>query len=436
MPSQLDPYRIMEVRHRQIPPFGIGSTYHPFRDEFINSSPAGGYANWKGRQITVSEGHPFHSLRGEKGMTDYGGPFFTRKVFLKEVSHPCLDWSSRWWFFEDKVKNGHILPTGLPNLTVDATSKDIGGLNYPNPYSSDAELIELGTTAIANCSPVKPAVDLSQALAEVFREGLPTLIGLKTLREKGPKGLASEYLNFQFGWKPIWNDIQKTARAIKNADKIMKNLEQNSGKLVRRRFEFPIETQNTETEIQMGLGHHMPDITGLSAWGIVGGMTGIANGNYKVYQTIEKKQWFSGAFTYHYPGVVAKDKWARMVADADRIYGLRPNVDTLWNLMPWSWLLDWFGNTGDVLQNVAMLTEWGQLLRYGYMMETTTCTTTYTAKGISQSQGPLNGEPFSFTLVDITKKRVQATPFGFGVAFDSLNPYQMSILAAVGITRW
>jgi len=39
-------------------------------------------------------------------------------------------------------------------------------------------------------------------------------------------------------------------------------------------------------------------------------------------------------------------------------------------------------------------------------------------------------------LVDVTKKRVQATPFGFGVEFDSLNLYQTSILAAIGVSRW
>ncbi|DAD52504.1 TPA_asm: maturation protein [ssRNA phage SRR5467091_11] len=436
MPSQLNPYRIQQVRQRRIPPFGIGSTYRPFKREYVNTSPRDGYVNWEGRQITVSEGHPFHSMRGELGMTDLGGPFFTRKVHLTDVTYPCKSWTYRQFVNEKAIQDGHILPRALPSLGVNVVKGNITGVPYPDPFSTDQELVALGTTAIANCSPVKPAVDLSQAFAELFREGLPTLIGMKTLKDRGPKALASEYLNFQFGIMPLWRDIQRTAKAIRNADKLLQNLHDNSGKLVRRRFDFPVEIATTETVIPMGLGKHIPDITDISAYSIAGGMGGIANGTYKVTQTIEKKRWFKGAFTYHDPGVVDSGKWKRIVADADRVYGLRPNVDTLWNLMPWSWLLDWFGNTGDVLQNVAALTEWGQLLRYGYMMETTTCTTTYAVNGISQSRGPLHGELFSYTLVDVTKKRVQATPFGFGVEFDSLNLYQTSILAAIGVSRW
>jgi len=34
-----------------------------------------------------------------------------------------------------------------------------------------------------------------------------------------------------------------------------------------------------------------------------------------------------------------------------------------------------------------------------------------------------------------TKERVTASPFGFGLTWDGFTPYQMAILAALGVTR-
>jgi len=43
--------------------------------------------------------------------------------------------------------------------------------------------------------------------------------------------------------------------------------------------------------------------------------------------------------------------------------------------------------------------------------------------------------PSDVTFVTETKKRIRANPFGFGVSWDGLSPFQASIAAALGITR-
>jgi hypothetical protein len=114
--------------------------------------------------------------------------------------------------------------------------------------------------------------------------------------------------------------------------------------------------------------------------------------------------------------------------------GLTLTPEHLWNLTPWSWALDWFANTGSVLSNISDYANAGLVMRYGYIMETTYVSDTYTMEGAVRTDGvPFICPPL--TLVTETKVRQQANPFGFGVSFESLSGFQLSILSALGISR-
>lgn len=121
----------------------------------------------------------------------------------------------------------------------------------------------------------------------------------------------------------------------------------------------------------------------------------------------------------------------RGLAKYDVLYGVAPTPDVLWNLAPWSWAVDWFANIGDVIENASNALLYSQVLRYGYVMETTTVTDTYTL----ESPNFKGGSRFITSLETITKKRVKASPYGFGLTWDGFNTYQLSILAALGISR-
>jgi hypothetical protein len=45
------------------------------------------------------------------------------------------------------------------------------------------------------------------------------------------------------------------------------------------------------------------------------------------------------------------------------------------------------------------------------------------------------GKRIESVVKTTVKRRIRANPFGFGVTYDGLDAYQMSILAALGITR-
>jgi hypothetical protein len=108
--------------------------------------------------------------------------------------------------------------------------------------------------------------------------------------------------------------------------------------------------------------------------------------------------------------------------------------ETLWNLTPWSWAVDWFSNAGDVISNVDSFQIDGQVMAWGYIMEHTVHRVTYTYKGGTNVDGsPLVVSPV--TLVTETKVRRRANPYGFGVSWNDLSPFQISILTALGISR-
>jgi hypothetical protein len=80
---------------------------------------------------------------------------------------------------------------------------------YPGT-PGDVALGYYGPAAIKRCAPTSPHVSLSTALAELKREGLPSLPGINLLKDKVAhfRELGGEYLNLEFGWKPIASDVQ------------------------------------------------------------------------------------------------------------------------------------------------------------------------------------------------------------------------------------
>jgi hypothetical protein len=110
---------------------------------------------------------------------------------------------------------------------------------------------------------------------------------------------------------------------------------------------------------------------------------------------------------------------------------LDPNV--LWRLAPWSWLVDWFVNAGDVISNLTDMAIDGLVLQYGYMMEHTIICDELRLVGPRFKSGALVDT--TLCLVTETKQRVKATPYGFGLSWSSFSPTQLAILAALGITH-
>jgi hypothetical protein len=390
-------------------------------------------ATWTETQVTESENHPTWKSRKRGDPGDIGGDFYTQKKSVSIETPQVLVW-----------ERYNAAPIGSPPIWV--REHRYGPLLAFNPYtgiiypsassSSDSALSAWGAKAIAQCKPTNSVADLSTFLGEVVREGVPKLIGASLWKDKakaGRKMPAEEFLNYQFGWKPIANEISATALAIWRAETTMRQFQRDSGKNVRRRFEFPSEyTRSVDT-----VWDQVPATDlGYSS----GRLYKPVPHTGRVVRTREvfRRRWFSGQFTYHLPSSGnTYDSMARSALMAKKTLGLSLTPDTVWNLAPWSWAVDWFTNAGDVISNLTDWAVYGLCLRYGYIMEHTIARDTYTYVGGSKGAGFKRTEylPPPIILEVETKIRRKANPFGFGLTWNGLSPIQLAIAAALGITR-
>jgi hypothetical protein len=308
----------------------------------------------------------------------------------------------------------------------------MGSATFP-PFvnSSDAQLDAWGTKAIANCKPDNPTAHGAVALIELYHDGLPRVIGSELWKHKTRRLLnksADEYLNVQFGWLPLAQDVTDFLSGVVNFDLVASQYERDAGRVVRRRYKFPSVKSVTTTPMAGGGVNTSPSSATLYDPKSLGGKT------WRTRET-STSRWFSGAFTYYIPTAYGpRDSLRRHASVARHVLGLELTPTVLWEVAPWSWAVDWFTNAGDVISNFQSFVLDGMVMRYGYVMEHTITTDTYTLVGPTglQSGGVV---PDVVRMVSETKCRRRATPFGFGLTLSGLSIRQKAIAAAVGITH-
>lgn len=332
-----------------------------------------------------------------------------------------------------------------PNVTVRGSQGSFyqGPVNVPGggwPAIPNIESDLYGSRAIAATVPTKSIGNLSTALGEIIRDGFPRL-GLISMPQRVSdfRKLGDDYLNVEFGWKPFLADIQDLAYAVKNSAKILEQYQRDSGRVVRRRFAFPatetetlVDTQdgwkldnglNTDSSMNDLFIRH-PDYPSLDA-GI--GRRVLTRSTYERYS-------FSGGYSYYLaPDDNAMNQIWRSAQLADKLLGFGITPATLWELAPWSWLVDWVTNIGSIVNNASLLAKDGLVIRWGYLQRHTVYVSKTTIEGIRFYSGPHG--PFTMTYRSNRKERVKATPFGFGLDTDDFTVRQWAILAALGMTK-
>jgi hypothetical protein len=384
-----------------------------------------------GKQITVSESHPRNR---SDGSYREGGPFYTSRV--TEIFSPGY-WGSRFYQNAGKVYRGPVYgaaPTiaERKELGYGSTEEEFGDKN-------ESQLLLDGTTAISLSNPINPASQLGTSLSESYLEGLPSIPGIQLWKDKTKflKGLGSEYLNYQFGWAPLHDEVSSVVDAARRHRDLLQQYHRGEGSDTHREFHFPIERSFKS----------LPAKT-VSSTTVPTRETNDPNSTRQVFWIKETKKWFVGCFTYGLPS--STDSWRKALgfgSDADVLYGLSLSPEILWELTPWSWAVDWFSNAGDVINNVTNFGLAGLVMRYGYIMEESISKvyaegtgwsgisfTTLGKTGASFRDSRPSGKWVRGTE-SVTKRRYPASPFGFGLTWEGLSPTQLAITAALGITR-
>lgn len=378
-----------------------------------------------------------NGLAGERPLNqlsvyDNGHAFYTTKTF-NSFSHPI--WRRHWLTAAATKYMGYYGPL----LPLNSSNGGLGYGTYPAaPTMSQSDINWYGTRAVNNTIPTAPGFSLATFLGELT-EGLPSLFGMDTLKSRGDRVRASggEYLNYQFGWVPLVSDLRKAAEAVVKTAKILRQFERDGGRQVRRSFTFPVEITSTPTTLQTTSSEGICLFGGGDMQAAFMANRGGRVPGARYHESISRREiWFKGAFEYAViEGNTFSDKLARFEQEANILLGTRLTPEVLWNLAPWSWMADWFGNIGDVLSNATYLSSDGLVMRYGYLMCHTVAYNRYSIPDGAKFAPGLETGPIFSLFGRETKERVRATPYGFGLNPSGFSPKQWAILAALGMTR-
>jgi hypothetical protein len=327
------------------------------------------------------------------------------------------------YYWLKKGYKGYVIPFYLNR--VDGGSTSMTAPSVP----SEPFLTAQGATLVSRALPDTPQSGLGVFLREL-KEGLPraSVATFRSLRNFH-RGAADDFLNFQFGWLPFVRDLQDFVRVLKGRNEIIRQYVRDSGRPVRRRRALPPATSTVSYPTNGGQWFSGSVVSP----GIYPG-----RGSFTIEQSVET--WFSGEFTYFLP--VSDDTMGKLEYYerlSDRLLGLSLTPDLLWEIAPWSWLVDWFTNVGDVLQNVSSMAQHGTVMRYGYVCYKVQRRYTFEVMpGLISEYTFWNGTralPASYSRTFTHMYRRKANPYGFGVTWESLNGTQWAILAALGLTR-
>lgn len=370
-----------------------------------------------------------------------GGPLSILEYSHEGAVGPGYDaWSTgglQWRAKAESVFSTWILDAPPGFIMNDGV---IDGVN-----STYGDVSGYGATGWNMYKPAKPAADLGVFLAEM--RDIPRMMqqtakfftfvnkrGASSAFSKGgggggfsapsitPGDLGETSLAIQFGWMPFLRDMCKFYNTYKTLEKRIQRIRDYNNKWERRGGTVSVYEDESEP-VNWGSALCLPLGSG-SVWRpeTIGATT---------QQVDSKHVWFTAKFKYHIPEKKFQDVYWKRNA-VRQMFGGTITPGVLWEATPWSWLIDWFSNYGDVFANMSDGLAENLVASYSYVMGTiqrkSTChhfMEPYAGTGVN----------FTSTQTYTSKNRCVGNPFGFDLGFDDLSLKQLSILVSLGLTR-
>jgi len=251
------------------------------------------------------------------------------------------------------------------------------------------------------------------------------------LRVMQPKSAADHFLNHQFGWVPFLGDLQKFSEVLPEMNRHVARISADNGKSVRRRVSLLNTSEYNVISNDVGfdvVGDILPDGLILNCFKAVPSRI--------ITETVDMQAHAVGRFTYYRPEFDSSlpgynSGWASAQRQLT-VLGVRVSPINLYRIIPWSWGIDWVSNVGDYLEYASDVLVDSLVADYFYT--TVHCLQTRTVSySLPFWSGTVN---VSFTRRVKAIERVEGdSPFDFNLAWNSLSPRQLSIAAALGLSR-
>jgi len=310
--------------------------------------------------------------------------------------------------------------TGISTTFTTAPAWDINQANV------------VGSQFIRQTTPTAPSASLATAIGELYADKkIASFIGSATLSDKLSvfQKAGSEYLNVVFGWVPFVAELTRVLNAVSTSEKIISQFVRDSGKIVRRQRSWdPITTQqpvrtfaNRSLAWVVSASYFEPSASKRS-------------GTLELREGTETQFSFSAAYTYYLDtGGDFFTDIKRFEQLANKLLGTRITPEVLWELVPFSWLVDWVASTGTFVSNYSSFNGDELVLKYGYVMRQQKHWQQWSLPGLTI--GGKNLGTIVNATTSVRKSRRRSTPYGFGLNPNTFTGAQWAILAALGMTK-
>lgn len=244
-------------------------------------------------------------------------------------------------------------------------------LTDPRTVFGTPSIAELNNDAweiLSKTNPSRPHVNVPQALAEL--KDIPKLVkgwgdGLLSAAAKGN-------LSWRWAVKPMISDVQKLANFVRAANKRLAQLRKlRDGKTIRTRCNLGTQIVSSgPTRILI----HSEGAALYAQRRIVSHFNKWGSAEWKLLPDSNLPNLSDADL----------DRFNKRVALGITAHGV---LETAWELVPWSWFIDWFSNVGDMLAatNNTVGCTWGRIC----VMRTSETRTTYDFDPVGSDTWPV-----------------------------------------------
>lgn len=410
--ARLNRSRNKDISHGAAPFYGLteyfyssgpnqGEKYHENRIDYP------GRHAWKW-QCDDTIRNPNFPKRKFEELPDNGGPLVSYKVEWIKDNVKYFDFANPWYIRRSGVAY---------NSGKSWTHSGINVLTSLVPPSVDLSVSDMGPLLWNRMKPAKPTMSLGVFLGEA--RDLPRLL---QARLAGIKSISDVYLAAQFGWRPLLNDILDMLNFVERGQKQIEFILNNIGKPLWRSYSIP--TSVIEEDLYSSVGN--TECWSTPTWGYTyfGGSPDYSRYSNRLSLKLTTDVWATGVFVYYFNNGRIPER-SELIGS---LLGLKLTPSLAWELIPWSWLIDWYSNLGEVLSNLSNEVADNQLSKYAYAMKKTWREYTWTS-----TDGYMHT---SVTKRYASKVRERINPFGLEYYDSPLSDRQKAILGALAISRY
>jgi len=289
--------------------------------------------------------------------------------------------------------------------------------------------------AIAELRDGKGMVKTSLNGIKEFAKLYKTIGGNGAQKILSPKNAADHFLNHSFGWIPFIKDLNDVVDNVIDRQARLERIKFENGKWIRRRA--ILVNQNGDDPVGGWSGSGVHGYWPANVYPLNDCFSGTPTWKFT-------NKWSSygtavGAFRYYLPYFDSQSpSYGGILGPLQRdlkLHGALLNPVHVYKATPWTWLVDWFTDTGRTLS--ALNDQYADNIAASYFFlshrdyQEITCEQYLPFNSASGGAKTLRWT----RIIDVKQRKRAETPFGFGPSWESLSPKQLAILGALGLSR-